>query len=307
MLAHTPAPQSKALPSITVSLAAALAAESELAQCVTRAARTLSSTRVARPARARAKLLPEGGSIDLPDSAPGPYDGGRIAIAGPLYMVHELQHAGLLRAAEQVAGLFASGAITQDLGASAAVLNEFWRTRQTRLGDAERTQLLEQAFEDRYFYGLMRGLCDALVALSDNGGVPDLREQVGLEMAVAQITNFLLQRTQGMIVFAAQDLVDNINTALSFLRDRVLQTAFGAHDLWELVEICARSAGDDTGEIREHVDMARSGAEVLNWLAQAGPRPQTSSSAAEAIAGAAVRWLSAFQGAQHMPAAPGLT
>lgn len=293
MQAQLPTPISRALPTLTV----ALALEEALTRCVAQAAR-----RLARTPLARAKLLPEDGSIDLPDSAPVA-DVARLALTGPLYMAHELQHAGLLRAAEQVAALYASGAITQDLGASAAAINEFWRTRHERLSDEERTQLLEQAFEERYFYGLMRAFCEAVVAMSDNQGVPDMRELVGLEQAGAQLASFLSQRTQGMVAFAAQDLVSNINTALSFLRERVLQTAFGAHDLWELVEICARATGKTAGDTRQRVDMARSGSEVLNWLAQPGALANAQTAGTEAITAAAVRWLSACESALHSPAA----
>src|ERR1044071_2646906 len=135
-------------------------------------------------------------SIDLPGSALP--DSSTLQPLAPLYLVHELEQAGLLRAAEQVAGLFAGGAVTQDLGSVAARIAEFWQSRQQRFSEAERGQMLEQAFEARYFYPLMQQLCSALVAISDNAGVSDLREEVGLEQAATALSEFLAQRATGM-------------------------------------------------------------------------------------------------------------
>jgi hypothetical protein len=44
-------------------------------------------------------------------------------------LADELEHASLLRIAESIAGLFASGAITHPLGATAQLIAEFWIRR----------------------------------------------------------------------------------------------------------------------------------------------------------------------------------
>src|SRR5262245_49443521 len=109
-----------------------------------------------------ASSLAQLGSIDLPPSAA--VDTTALQPLAPLYLLCELEHAGVLKAAEQIAGLFAGGAVTQDLGPVAAHIVEFWQGRQQRLSAAERDHLLEQTFEAQYFYPAMQQLCSALVA-----------------------------------------------------------------------------------------------------------------------------------------------
>jgi hypothetical protein len=235
------------------------------------------------------------GSIDLPASASP--DGTTLQPLAPLYLVHELDQAGLLRAAEQVAGLFAGGAVTQDLGPVAARIAEFWQGRQQRLSEAERGQMLEQAFETRYFYPLMQQLCSALVAISDNAGVADLREEVGLEQAAVALSEFLAQRATGMVTFAARDLLNAVTAALAFLRERTLQTAFGVRDLWALVGLAAGAGSGTSLQIRSRVDLARAGSTILTWLADSNGnfRPDTLAPQTQALALAAQRWLLAHQ------------
>lgn len=100
------------------------------------AVRQLSARRAAR-----AGALAELGDIDLPDTAPTTEDAQHLEVIAPLYLAHELEQAGLLRTGELVAGLFASGAITQPLGPSAQLIADFWRGRRERLAEAERQQL----------------------------------------------------------------------------------------------------------------------------------------------------------------------
>ncbi|HSC81390.1 MAG TPA: hypothetical protein VLC08_13625, partial [Chitinolyticbacter sp.] len=103
-----------------------------------------------------ARALAELGDIDLPSAAPSQDDLAQLDVLGPLYLAHELERAELLATAEQVAGLFASGAITQPLGAAAEAINRFWRARRERLDQTERRALFDQVFEAQVFYPMMQ-------------------------------------------------------------------------------------------------------------------------------------------------------
>src|SRR4051812_37426035 len=92
--------------------------------------------RVAARRNARAQALAELGDIELPDSAPTAEDAQNLAIIAPLYLACELEHAGMLRTAEMIAGLFASGTITQPLGPTEQLIAAFWKTRNERLSAA---------------------------------------------------------------------------------------------------------------------------------------------------------------------------
>lgn len=266
---------------------------------------------VRRVAAARAQALADLGDIDLPDldtPAPAAYNPALLAPLGPLYLAHELEQAGVLRTAESVAGLFASGAIQQPLGAIAGRINDFWHQRNQRLTEAERAQLLGQLFEPQVFNPRMQRLCAAIAALADNADASDLREEVGLEQAGLDLVDMLAARSGGMLAYAASDILAAVKVALGFLGDRGLQLAFGAQDLWSLVSSAGAAQGVDASEVRRHVDLARDGANVLVWLAGAAGRGSAGGAggtlrldparpeAAKVIA-AALRWQMAWRDA----------
>jgi len=203
--------------------------------------------------------------FDLPEGAPTAADRLQLNAAAPLYFASELERAGLLPTAELIAGLFVSGAITQPLGPTANLLHDFWRGRRERLDADERDAIYARVIETPHFDRLMRVLCEGIVAQAD--GV-DLREQVVVATHAQSFAAFLAQRVDPMASIAARDIVETINTALVFLRDRKLQTAFAVNDLWRLVAIVGSQNGIPAGAAQQHVERGRSGQTVLLWLAE---------------------------------------
>lgn len=226
----------------------------------------MAQSAVARHERTLALALEELGDIDLPSGAPNVHDRVRLQAAAPLYFASELERAGVLPTAELVAGLFASGAITQPLGPTVQLLHTFWRERRERLDADERAAIFARVIESPYFDRLMQALCEAIVAQADGS---DIREQVGVATSAQTMAEFLAQRTDAMASLAARDIIDTLNKALVFLRDRMLQAAFGVHSLWALVALTAsqqpRSVVVSSPQI--HAERGRAGQIVLLWLA----------------------------------------
>lgn len=219
-------------------------------------------------------LMFDPGAIDLPDSAPNAMDAAQLRAAGPLYFAAELEAAGLLRCAELVAGLFASGAITQPLGPVAQAISTFWRSRRERLAAGERAAIFARVIEPPHFDRLMGALCRAIVAQADNadgdGVRGDIREQVGLAASAQALAEFLAQRIDAMASIAVRDVIETINQAISFLRDRMLQVAFGTHSLWALVATAPAADGVTpvtATAVQRHAERGKAGQAVLAWLA----------------------------------------
>ena len=134
------------------------------------------------------------GDIDLPAPAAPPRNADMLAVLPTLYWVWGLDQAGLLQAAETVAGLWASGAIQVPLPDRGQSLQDFWRTRRQRLTAPERAHLLGLVFDARDFEPALRRLCTALVARADNAGQRDIREEVGLQVAAANLLDVCAAR-----------------------------------------------------------------------------------------------------------------
>ncbi len=240
--------------------------------------------------------------FDLPEGAPTVEDRVQLNAAAPLYFASELERAGLLPTAELIAGLFVSGTITQPLGPTANLLHAFWRGRRERLDADERNAIYTRVIETPHFDRLMRVLCEGIVAQAD--GV-DLREQVVVATHAQSFAAFLAQRVDPMASIAARDIVETLNTALVFLRDRKLQAAFAVNDLWRLVAIVGSQTGIPAGAAQQHVERGRSGQTVLLWLANHYADNAIRLDAAKPedveVIVAAQRWLASLPAASALP------
>ncbi len=243
------------------------------------------------------------GDLDLPEPAAPPPSADVLAVLPTLYWVHGLDEAGVLQAADTVAGLWASGAIQVPLPDHGQALQAYWRTRRERLTAAERQHLLGLVFDPRDFARAMERLCAALVALADNAGQQDLREEVGLQQAAAMLLELCTARLEGAPMAAAADLLAQARAAVAVLSPRALQTAFGVRDFWALVELSARASGAPAGRARPRAERARSGAALLRWLAQAAAQGfaiDPRAAALQTLMAEAQRWLSSTDpGAGH--------
>ena len=234
------------------------------------------------------------GDIRLPEPALPPREAGVLGALPTLYWVYGLDQAGLLRAADRVAGLWASGAINVPLPDHGQALQQYWRTRRERLSADERAHLLGLVFDARDFEPALARLCEALVALADNAGQRALREEVGLEYAASTLLDLCANRLEGAPLLAATDLLAQARTAVQLLSQRALQTAFAVRDFYALIELGERAAGGTASGARQGVERAQAGAEVLRWVAQAAARrfaidPRATS--LQGVIAAAQRWL----------------
>ena len=207
------------------------------------------------------------GDIDLPDPALPPRNAGVLSVLPALYWVYGLDQAGLLKAAETVAGLWASGAIQVALPDRGQALQNFWRTRRERLTADERAHLLGLVFDPRDFEPAMRRLCTALVALADNAGQHDMREEVGLQQAASTLLDLCGARLEGAPTAAAADLLAQTRAAVAILSPRPLQAAFAVRDFYSLIELSDRTGSLHGGRARRLAERAQAGAAVLRWLA----------------------------------------
>lgn len=238
--------------------------------------------------------LAELGDINLPEPQLPPRNTGVLSALPALYWVHGLDQAGLLKAAEVVAGLWASGAIDVPLPDHGQALQNYWRTRRERLSAEERAHLLGLVFDARDFEPAMRRLCTALVVLADNAGQRDIREEVGLQYAATTLLDLCATRLEGVPLMAAPDLLAQTRAATQLLSQRALQTAFAVRDFYSLIELSERTATGRSGRARNLAERAQAGAAVLRWLAKTaaqgfGIDPRTAS--LQTLIADAQRWL----------------
>lgn len=237
--------------------------------------------------------LAEFDDLILPDMSSPVRDLKALKPLPSFYLAYELEQTGLLRTAEKIAGLYFSGAIDQSLGEAEPAIREFWIKRHQRLNQQERDSLLEQAFEARAFYPLFSRLCQAIVALADNGDRRQIQEEVSVDILLQQIREYFFSRPLGLISYAAEDILKSVKVAIAFMTQKPLLTAFGVHSLWELLTI---TGGGSSHTNRQHAEMASAGMFVLSWLAspEAGQAQFGLGGQSQRLFATAHRWTLAY-------------
>jgi hypothetical protein len=255
--------------------------------------------------------IPDLGDIELPPAI-GEADGATLGAAAPLYLAAELEGARLLPAVETLAGLFASGAITADLGTASAQLLAFWQHRRDRFTVEEREALFGRAFgrsygpplalpqggRNAYFEPLLLDFADAVARVRDDvvlGTIPPSVE-VAVRSAAAALATNVTVHVRGMASLGVGELMAAITDALAIIKDVAVQHAVGARTPWGAVRAITQRYQGHEADVESHVQRARAGMTMLAFLAGALPRLERPGSAPLVAAGdpvitAAVSWM----------------
>jgi hypothetical protein len=198
-------------------------------------------------------------------------DQAHLRTLGSLYLLSQLEQAGLLAAVELLAGIGVGGGVSVDLGPAASKLMEFWRRRKERFSPDERKHLFEKLF-DSNFENLMISLCEALYKLDEGviqKGASNPLEQAKVRTLGEQLADYLLNHTTGESTFAANDILAATREATEILKDPHVEHAFGAHNVWMTVTAILSRYGGPAADPASLVVRGKAGLTILSWLADA--------------------------------------
>lgn len=198
-------------------------------------------------------------------------DQAHLRTLASLYLLSQLEQAGLLPSVELLAGIGIGGGLAVDLGPAASKLMEFWRRRKERFSAEERKHLFERVF-DSNFENLMISLCEALYKLDEGviqKGASNPLEQAKVRTLGEQLADYLLNRTTAESTFAANDILAATREATEILKDAHVERAFGAHNIWMTVTAILNRYGAAAGDPASFVVRGKAGLTILSWLADA--------------------------------------
>jgi hypothetical protein len=154
-------------------------------------------------------------------------------------------------------------------------LDRYWLHRAERLATDERRGVYARVFGadfDERWVALV-----AALAQSD----ADAAERA------ADVRAVLNEGVDESVLLAAPPLIAHLREALEILGDPEIRNAYGARDIWQLVETLARmELGREFDVVRART-MAAAGTLIVGWLAE------ETAAVPEAVADAAAVWLSA--------------
>jgi hypothetical protein len=250
-------------------------------------------------------------AINLPPTTPVDVDQALLRSIASLYLASELENAGVIPAAEALAQLAMSGSLNVELGSAAALLQAFWRERNSRASDAERMGFYAAFFgtaggpEDSVrgrnleFEDLLIDLCEALYKLDEQASNPawgSVAQQARVRSASQRLLHNLLRVSGGMTVFMAREILGLLRETLAILGHASVKGALRARSVWDVIDEIDRRM---RRPLREHdlfLRRGQAGMTILAWLADAAPllsanRPLVGLD--HPVIPAAVEWLEA--------------
>ena len=203
-----------------------------------------------------------------------------LEAAAALYSGSQLEQLDPFALVDRLVELWMRGGVRTGATSSASRrLDAFWLHRAERIDGEERRELYARVFGgefDERFVALAASL-----AQSDADG----RDRA------ADVRAVLNGAVDESVLLAAPLLIAHLREALEILDDPDILRAYGARDIWQLVETLARlELGREFDVVRART-MAAAGTLIIGWLAE------ETDAVPEEVADAAAVWLSAAAGA----------
>jgi len=237
-------------------------------------------------------------NIDLPDledSTDNEIVADNIRALQPAYFAAMFEELKVFQVVDKLVELFQNGVLPIGRGDAGNGLFKYWKETATRVSESER----------RGFYARTLGFVGG-----DDGGMPN-REFNDLWMRfVSAVSSFVRQNTiddllrsripgsvsqqqvakagrdlaanlslhgYGMAYFMATELQKNVKDVISILSDPDIRNAYGARDIWQVIDqVAALELGGSKNSVRYRT-MAASGAIIIAWLADNARRLSSSS------------------------------
>ena len=203
-----------------------------------------------------------------------------------IYFASMLDQLGLWRVVEKLIDLWQLGALPFGRGKSGDILYSLWRKSSTRMSEVERQGLFSrtlgfvggaawEGMPNREFSELWLRFIAAVSEFArqfkvDNllrSNLPVRVNQENVRKSGRDLAANLSLHGYGMAWFAATELQEEINEFITLLSDEDVKQAYGARDMWQVIEqVSALELGGVRNSIR-HRTMATSGAVIIRWLA----------------------------------------
>ncbi len=196
-----------------------------------------------------------------------------LAAIQALYFVAMLEELQLLRVVDRLVELFMQGVLPLGANAAGARLSDYWQRGPSRSSDSERRDLYTRVFgmpgggdgttPNREFDALWTRFISA-VALWSGQHPPD---DDTLRASARELAVNLSLHGCALSLYAATDIGETIRDAIAILRDTDVQAAFGARDMWQVVDAVATRELGGARSAARYRTMAAAGATVIAWLA----------------------------------------
>lgn len=175
-------------------------------------------------------------------------------------------------------------------GAAGTQLYAYWRDAPNRMSEVERQNFYAMTlglptgqpgvavntdFQDlwlRFVSSVSTLVRESRVENLLRSNLPLAVNQQQIKKAARDLANNMSSRGYGMAFYAAADLNQQIDDIIKLLSDKELQAAFGARDMWGVIDQIAQTELGGARNSSKYRMLATSGAIVTNWIARNADR-----------------------------------
>jgi hypothetical protein len=198
-----------------------------------------------------------------------------------IYLAYMLDEMGAFRVLERIAELFRQGLLPLGQGRLAEALFHVARPGE-RMPARDRAAFYAQVLgvaggqgggePNREFLSLWLRFVVAVSMFARQHGTaglvaPRTPANAGVRAAARALAANASAHGGGVVQFAARELALQVQQMIDLLEDRDLRAAFGARDMWQVIEHVNQNHLGGARNVARHRALAEAGRQVLQWLA----------------------------------------
>jgi hypothetical protein len=196
-----------------------------------------------------------------------------LRATGVLYYAAMLEELDLFRVVDRLLELFEVGQLPLGATEAGTRLSQYWERRTSRLSEGERRDLYVRGFglpggaddttPNREFNDLWIRFVSAVASWDP----PQRADNDALRTAARKLGENLSVHGCGLSLYAATELGETIRDAIAILSDTDVRSAFGARDMWQVIDRVSTLELGGARNTARYRTMATAGAVVIAWLA----------------------------------------
>lgn len=216
-------------------------------------------------------------TIDLPDL------GGKNEIVSDnvraiqvIYTAAMLEDLKLFQVVDRLAQLFQHGLLPLNRRGAASGLYKYWKETSARMTETDRRNLyastlglaggVDGVAVNREFIDLWMRFVARVAVLGRQPVIPET-DELALRRSATELARNLSLHGGGVALFAAVDLQKQIAFSIKLLSEPEIKSAYGARDMWQVVDQVATIDLGGPVNINRHRVMSAAGATIISWLA----------------------------------------
>ncbi len=207
----------------------------------------------------------------------GDEDSPSIRATELIYVASMLEQAKMFEAVDRLVQLFESGRLPIGRGLATGKITTYAKATALRMSERERRAVYRRVLgmdaagdeaSNRDFNDLWLRFLSAMASFARAGTAdPSAQSQEEIRKVGRDLAANLSRHGYGMAYVEARELQGQIRDMVDLLSDREILSAYGARDLWQVVDSLASREFGAVGKSGRYRRMSTSGATVMAWLA----------------------------------------